>query len=661
MQEPGFDFTNLSIKTLNQYKSLIIHQVNLAIDNIVNINEKRTFANTCQPLINVNYLITPYKNSLDFAINFYPSKELREVAQEIEKEINKFLIETFLRKDLYYAFLDYENSTYQSEKSHLTNEENRYFEFELRDFKRKGLGLNDYDYNQVKTMLKELSELSTKFQNNLNEVTTSFRFTKEELNGVPSHWFSDDKIIDVDGINYYKVTLKYPDYFPIMEYAEDENVRKKLFVAYSSRCEVENTEIMKNAIELRFKIANKLGYKNHADYKTETKIIKTGQNALDFETNMNEKFTELYRNDMKMLLEFALIKSNNPIKKDKLDLWDFMYYMRELTEKECDINMEELRKYFPLETVKNGMFSIYQTILGLVFTEINTTNKWHEDAILYKVNDKISNELMGYFYLDLHPRDGKYGHAAAFEFVPSCDKTKINGGNERQHHIMAVACNFPKDGCISHDDVVTLFHEFGHVMHQICSKPQLQSFVGFAIERDFVETFSQVFEYWCYAPESLKLMSNGITDDVISKLKKTKHFLAGYTHKRQIVFGLADLKMHMLTDFNKPCDLQELWYSIENEVLEVDNCIKLYPFANFGHIMGGYSAGYYGYLLSLTYASHIFNKMIGDENVLNPEIGMNYRKILLEVGSSVDSIDQLTKYLGEVPSNDYFINESLNQ
>ena len=408
MQEPGFDFTNLSIKTLNQYKSLIIHQVNLAIDNIVNINEKRTFANTCQPLINVNYLITPYKNSLDFAINFYPSNELREVAQEIEKEINKFLIETFLRKDLYYAFLDYENSTFQSEKSHLTNEENRYFEFELRDFKRKGLGLNDYDYNQVKTMLKELSELSTKFQNNLNEVTTSFRFTKEELNGVPSHWFSDDKIIDVDGINYYKVTLKYPDYFPIMEYAEDENVRKKLFVAYSSRCEVENTEIMKNAIELRFKIANKLGYKNHADYKTETKIIKTGQNALDFETNMNEKFTELYRNDMKMLLEFALIKSNNPIKKDKLDLWDFMYYMRELTEKECDINMEELRKYFPLETVKNGMFSIYQTILGLVFTEINTTNKWHEDAILYKVNDKISNELMGYFYLDLHPRDGKY-------------------------------------------------------------------------------------------------------------------------------------------------------------------------------------------------------------------------------------------------------------
>ncbi|QKF94196.1 peptidase M3A/M3B [Fadolivirus algeromassiliense] len=663
--EPGFTFTNITPDTIMQYKLMVILQINMTLTSIIDLKDTRTFANTIQPLINVMTNMEPYKSIFHYITNFYPQKELRDSAQEAEKEIKKFMIDTFLRKDLYNALSEYYNGGYMSEMQSLTHEEQRYVEHQMRDFRRNGLHLDDENYNAVKSMLKELSDLSTKYQNNLNEDTTSFKFTKEDLDGIPSHWFNDDKIVkDLDGNNteYYKVTLKYPDYIPVMDYVKSDAVRKQMFTAYNSRCAKENTEILTKAIELRYSIAKILGYKNYADYGTEVKVIKNGQNALDFEHNMNEKFTPLYRKDMDMLLNFARTKSQNPINKEKLDSWDLRYYNRELTESECDINMEEVRKYFPLDVVKQGLFNIYQNLLGLVFTEVSTANKWHDEVTLYRVNDKQTNETLGYFYLDLHPRDGKYGHAAAFDFMTGCDMTKITGENTRRPHIMAVACNFPKDGCIEFDEVETFFHEFGHVMHQICSRPQLTEFSGFGVEWDFVEAPSQFLEYFVYTINGLSQMSKHtetnqtVPQELVEKLNKKKNFLAGYFYKRQLVFGLADLKMHTLTDFSEPVDIQEIWYGVEHDVLEIDNNTKLYPFASFGHLMGGYQSTYYGYLRAETYAANIFYKLFKNDP-LNPEIGMRYRKKLLEPGSSKDALELLEDLLGEKPNDDYFLKE----
>jgi len=665
MQEPGFDFTNVTVDTINNNKAFITHQTNEAINSIVNVACKRSFRNTVQPLIDASYFTEPKKNLFGYVSNFFPSKELRDAAQEAEKEINKFFIEAFMRKDLYNAFLNYQNTTYQTEQHNLTYEENRYFNHEMRDFRRNGLHLDDASYNEVKTMLKELSELSTKYGNNLNEDTTSFQFTKEELDGMPAHWYNDDKLIkDQDGnsTGHYKVTLKYPDYFPVMDYVKSEEVRKKLWTAFNSKCSVENTALLTRAIQLRYQVAAKLGYQNHADFKTEIKVIKTGKNALDFEHEMNDRFTPLYEKDMSDMLRFAQNKSANPITKSKLDQWDFRYYLRELTESECDINMEEVRKYFPLDVVKQGLFKIYQLLLGLTFTEVPTKNKWHEEVSLFRVNDKKTNELMGYFYLDLHPRDGKYGHAAAFDFITGCDRL-INNMHKRQHHVMTIACNFSKDGCIEFNEVQTFFHEFGHVMHQICSKPQLQEFAGFGVEWDFVESPSQNFEYWVYTKEGLDLMSKHtetnetIPQSIIDKLNKKKNFLGGYFYKRQLLFGLVDLKMHMLTDFSQPINVQDIWYQTEKEVMGFDSSVKLYPFANFGHFMSGYDVGYYGYLLAETYATNMFYKVFKHGKVLDEESGMRYRKRLLEPGSSKDALELLEDFLGEKPNPDYFLEE----
>jgi thimet oligopeptidase len=321
--------------------------------------------------------------------------------------------------------------------------------------------------------------------------------------------------------------------------------------------------------------------------------------------------------------------------------------------------MEEVRKYFPLEVVTKGLFEIYQTLLGLVFTEVETQNKWHEEVTLHRVSDKESGELLGYFYLDLHPRDGKYGHAAAFDFRTGCQLPN----KERLHHIMAVACNFPKDGCIEFEDVETFFHEFGHVMHQICSKPELSEFAGFGVEWDFIEAPSQLLEYFVYTKEGLALMSKHcetgetVPQELIDKLNKKKNFMGGYFYKRQLLFGIVDLKYHMLTDFSKPVDMQALWYATEKEVYGVDNEPRLFPFASFGHLMGGYDAGYYGYLLAETYAANMFYKMFKYGSVLDQTAGMRYRKKLLEPGATKEALQLLEDFLGEKPNPAFFLQE----
>jgi thimet oligopeptidase len=655
--EPDFDFSNITVDLLKQYKDKIIKDTTNTINHVVKLKGERTFHNTVQPLINNNTILQPYKSSFTLATDFHTDKYVRECATELKQEVDKFLIDVSMRRDLYNTHINYQNGEYKREEEEiLIHEENRYFEHTMREFKRNGLHLNEDDYNSVKNMLKEISDMETKYQNNLNEENTWFEMDEKDLDGMPEFWFTSDRLLREDNnIKYYKVTLKYPDFFPAMDYIKSSEVRKKLYTAYNLRCWKENSELLEKTIKLRYEVAKKLGYATHADYRTEINIIKDATNAFNFENGMSKRFNPMYEKDMKTLLNFAKHKSSNMLHKASFDQWDYRYYIREYTEQECDINMEEVREYFPLQTVKDGLFKIYQTLLGLIFTEINTTNKWHEDVSLYRVNDKKNNNLLGYFYLDLHPREGKYGHAAAFDFITGCDVYLPNGNHYRRKHVMAVACNFAKDGCIDFDDVETFFHEFGHVMHQICSNPQIMDFAGFEVERDFVEAPSQFLEYFCYEPETLQLMSKNIPIDIVKKLKKKKNFLCSYHYKRQLMLGLFDLRIHTLTNFDN-INLQDIWYEIQKDVMKIDTELKLYNFAGFGHLMGSYDSCYYGYLRAETYAANIFHKMFAG-NVLNPQMGMRYRNRLLEPGATRDSLELLEDFLGEKTDDSYFLKE----
>lgn len=665
MDQIQFDFLNVTDEYLTDKKCYIVNEITTAYNNVSVLNEERTFLNTVIPLINVDDHTHVIINCLDYIKNFHPNESLRDRSMELYAEVEKFLVENSMRKDIYIAFLDYEKNGFCKEKGNLHHEDIRYFEHALRNFRRIGLRVSNLPSKDaeeelvIKKMKKELVELENEFNDNINKVDSEFLFDKNELDGMPLTWFQNNNPYETkNGIPTYKITLKYPDYNPLMEYCKNRDVRKKMYIEYNSRCIDQNIGVFSKILLLRARLARLLGYASHADYKTEIQIVKNSYTALEFQTDLNRLFTPLYKKEQSELLKFAReYEFNN----SELEAWDLSFYMRMFKEITCYIDMQEVRSYFPLNTVKNGMFEIYEKLLGLRFEKIPNDNIWHKSVEYYKVTDNESLEIMGYFYLDLHPRSGKFSHAAIFPLQYGAN-TEQNSYYEdpRSYPVACMACNFPQKEPLSHSDVQTFFHEFGHVMHIICSKTKLASMSSFNVEGDFVEAPSQMLEYWCLNKDALKLMSGKegtgekIPDELIDKLTLFSKLLQGHQNKRQLLFGSVDLWYHTahINDLND-IDVISTYNEAHKNILERDNVKGTCMIASFGHLVG-YDAGYYGYLRSETYAANMYYKMfLGHE--LDPIVGMKYRKQILEPGASYDGITLLENFLGEPTDDKYFL------
>lgn len=650
-------FNKINKKILQLNFDIIKKSTKEVYDFISKKKKKRTFKNTFLPII-INDINNSTLNIFEIVSSLYTDKKLREFASLKDEELNKFLIDCIYKKEVFQSIKQYYDTTFNEEKDKLTNEEIRLVNHTIRDYNRMGF---DKNYEKIKKLTTELNSVKTKFSNNLNEENSSYEIKMKDLDGLPISWFTNNRLIKKNKNKkeeIYKVTLSYPDYFPIIKYCKNESTRKKLYIAFNNKCRKSNLPLFKKAISLRNELSLELGYKHHADYKTEIKIVKNAQNALKFIENLNEKFTSLYKKEMDILFKFSKKYIANPNEKNKLDKWDIQYYLNAYKEKKYNINMKEIKKYFPLESVKKGMFDIYQKILNLKFVKKNTDNKWHNDVELYDVIDKKNKKVIGNFYLDLYPREGKYGHAAVFPIYSGCSTKVITKKKTRRLPLVAMVCNFPLNETLEFSNVTTFFHEFGHVMHEICSNTQLSDFSGFKVEHDFVEAPSQMLEYWCYENKPLKMMSSHIETNkkipknIIDKLKNNKNIFQGHHYKRQIFFALFDLKVHM----NYSGNPELLWNKLEKKILIYDNKNNTSFISSFGHLMGGYDAGYYGYLRSETYASNMFYKIFKNDP-LSKKNGILYRKIILEQGSTKDGMTLLTEFLNEKPNEKYFLKE----
>jgi thimet oligopeptidase len=291
---------------------------------------------------------------------------------------------------------------------------------------------------------------------------------------------------------------------------------------------------------------------------------------------------------------------------------------------------------------------------------------WHSEVELYQVKDVNTQQLMGHFFLDLHPREGKYGHACMCTLQRGCAIFNDNGEEvARQLPVNAMLCNFPKPtaekpALLSHSDVETFFHEFGHVMHQICGQPQLAHFAGTSVERDFVEAPSQMLENWCWKAASLNRMSGHYTDStkkipeaLLQGLIKSKNANCGLLVKRQLYFGILDQTMHT----SAKCDTAQLCQTLQPKIWGIPAMPGTNFVASFGHLAGGYEAQYYGYMWSEVYSADMFHTMFGEKNLLDPKAGMNYRQKILSWGGSRDAIDSLCDFLGRKPNNTAFLKD----
>ncbi|CAM6010102.1 unnamed protein product [Sphagnum balticum] len=628
-------------------------------DRMIALSQSVHDAVAAVPLDEVSYetVIAPLANleAEEFAVVqgcVFPSlvavsKDVRNASAEAEKKIDAHNVKCSMREDVYLVV-----KAYAAKKETLSPQAQRFVDRLIRDYERLGLNLNADTRRKVEFLKTTIGELCIEFQQNMNEENRRLYFTEEELAGLPKNFIQDLK---TGKDNKLEVTLKYPHYFPIMERCKVGATRQAVAVAYDQRCMNENVSILEKVVALRHAMAQLLGYRNHAEYVIAIRMAKSPSKVKEFLESMSKRISVLAAKELTKLRAMKKAEEGN----DLFGMADLRYYIRKAEEEEFKVDYETVKQYFPMAVVTAGLLQIYQDLLGLKFKEVPNPQVWHPDVQLYSVSDSETGERMGYFYLDLYPRDGKYTHACVCSLQPGC----VQKDGHRQLPVAAMLANFSKPtkekpSLLGHTEVETYFHEFGHVMHHICSRASFAKFSGLRVEDDFVEAPSQMLENWCLESDSLKLMSGfykdtkqSLPDDICQALMQKRRAFAGLLTKRQILFGLFDQSIHMRDKAETGAILKELVPKVMEGIpmLEGTNFS-----ATFGHMTGGYDAAYYGYLWSEVSSADMFEAKFKG-NVLSKSAGREYREKVLAPGACKDAAAILRDFLGREPTEEAFL------
>ncbi|MHA1963850.1 MAG: M3 family metallopeptidase [Candidatus Thorarchaeota archaeon] len=577
------------------------------------------------------------------------NKAQRDVADEVEKDAQKFENEIWGRKDLYEVFARLEPIM-----DSLDPDDKTLLDKTLKEFRHRGAALDDEKRKEFLEIANNISVLESEFGRVLNEITTTVPCAVEELDGVPPFVYENLK---KDG-DKYLLTLDYPVVVPVRDYATNPETRKKVLIPFYARGGKENSTRLSDAIALRERLAKLLDHSNYAEYTISRKMAKTPQRVIDFMYDLKSKLTPLMDKEMVVLKGLKAREQNLPIDEVSIEIWDLFYYHEMLMREKYAVDQNEVKKYFPADAVIEGVLRVYQKVLDLDFEESKEPNSWHEDVREFIVTDKTNGKRLGVFHLDLFPREGKFKHYAVFDFL----SRRVKDGEELLP-ICAMVSNYQKPtedqpSLFNHSEVETFFHEFGHLMHVISNQSKYASFSLDGVLPDFIETPSMMFQNWAWKEEVLNDISGHFEDpnkklpsDLIKRLIDAKLVNVGAMYLRQVCFSLVDMTYH--TEGAE--ETTDLFNKMLSEITTIQMPEETRVDAGFGHLMNSnYVAGYYSYLWSQAYAEDVFTKF-EQNGFMDTKTGVEYRNKILAPGGSLDPDEMVKSFLGREMNTDAFM------
>jgi len=641
------DYPTVTASAIESGCDRAMEESDRVVEEVVAVKGERTFANTMQPLEKVADGLSQAFGKYAFLGYTSPDSTIREAARSREEALDKYQVALGFREDLYDAVQAYSET---AEAKALTGERARLMEFEMRDYRRNGFGRPAEVREKVKELREKLVALGVEFQKNLAEWDDAIEVPPDRTQGLPDSYLA--RLAKADDGNY-RVSMDYPDIFPFLDFCADEELRREALATFWNVAYPDNVKLLEEAIAVRQQIADLLGYPSWAAYVLEDRMAKDPETVRAFLDDLRARVQPKFDADLALMRQ--TVAKDDP---DGVGYWDWRYYNNLQLREDFAVDQAKLSEYFPLQRVLDGMFGITQEMFGLRYVEVENPSVWAPDVQLFEVRDAATDELIGYFYTDLFPREGKFGHAAAFPLR--------NGGQEadgtRRIPVSAIVANFTKPtddapSLLTHEEVETLFHEFGHILHEVLTRAEFIRFAGANTEQDFVEAPSQNLEHWVWEPTVLDRFAahyktgEKIPRDMLAGMVAAEQLNSGITTLRQILYATLDMSYTAPGAHKNTTEIMEKLHPI----CGFPNLAGTHFQAGFGHLFG-YDAGYYGYLWSKVYGDDMYT-VFEDNGILNPEVGMRYRHEIYEKGGTLDGSELVRNFLGREPNNRAFLKD----
>ena len=651
------NFADINADNIESAVDAVLQENQQAIDTLLQ-QEQFTHDNFLLPMQDLDARFHKLWSCVSHCHSVADNEAYREAFNRCLPKVSAFFTALSHNKKLYNAVKSIKES---SDFTQLTPAQQKAIHNSLRDFHLSGVDLDDDQKKQFADYQHKLSQLTTTFSQNVLDATQSWNFLiddKEKLAGLTQDECDMlQQSAQAQGLQGYLLTLNFPSYLAIMQHADDRSLREKVYQAFTTRAsdqqphdtKHDNSAILLEILKTRKALAQLLGFKDFSEYSLATKMAENPDEVLSFLQDLAARSKGLAEHEMQDLRDYA--KAEYGI--DDLQPWDIVYLSEKLRKKRYDISQEELRQYFPLNKVLTGLFKLLNQLYDITIAEVGAPSVWHDDVKFYKVTDGDGN-VRGHFYLDVFVRNGKRDGA----WMDDC-QVRHQSQQGLTLPIAFVVCNFAqptgnKPSLLTHNDVITLFHEFGHAFHHLLTKVDVADVSGInGVEWDAVELPSQFMENWCWQQDILQNITahvetgESLPDALYQKLIKAKNYHSGMQMVRQLEFALFDFILHQQFNDNFTIDdVQAILDDVRSQVAVVPQVHYNRFQHSFSHIFaGGYAAGYYSYKWAEVLSADAF-ALFDESGYLQGDAGKRFLENILEKGGSDDMKVLFKKFRG---------------